>query len=124
MNDIFEELENFAWSLGDNPMAMEILAKKYPSAKMTIYHVEDFILPENVIACDGNGEGEIVPVKRLATVCIESKGSEEKEFVKMTFEEIWTSPYAVPWDNHSWDLLFWNNLTDEEVQIDVPYVQQ
>lgn len=123
MNDIFEELENFAWSLGDNPMAMEILAKKYPSAGMTIYHVEDFTLPENVIACDGNGAGEVVPVKRLTPTYIESKGLDEKELVKVKFEEIWTSPYAVPWDNGNWDLLFWNNITDEEVQIDVPYVK-
>lgn len=123
MDDIFEELENFAWSLGDNPMAMEILAKKYPSASMTIYHVGDFTLPENIITCDGNGEGEIVPVKRLTPTYMETKGYDDKEFVKITFEEFWTSPYAVPWSSRNWDLVFWDSITDEEVQIGIPYVE-
>lgn len=110
MSDVFDEVENIAWAMGDT--ALEQLTRLYPDVEIKIYPCGPLILPVNVVACCPSGIGEITPVKRLSLVSARANG----EILKaVALEEIWTSPNAVPWNNHTWDMFYWDLEKDEEV---------
>lgn len=113
MSDVFEEVENIVWGMGDT--ALEQLTRLYPEVEIKIYPCGPLILPTNVVACCPSGVGEITPVKRLTIVSARAMGYILTELV---LEEIWTSPNAVPWDNRSWDMFYWDLEKDEEVVLD------
>lgn len=113
MSDVFEQIESIGWSFGDN--AFEFLTRLYPDVEFKIYPCGPLILPPNVVTCCASGVGEVTPVKRLALISARADGDVLKA---AAFEEIWTSPNAVPWDNHSWDMFYWDLEKDQEVFLD------
>lgn len=113
MSDLFEEVENIAWAMGDT--ALEQLTKLYPEAEIKIYPCGPLILPSNVVACCPSGVGEITPEKRLTLSSARADGDVLKA---VAFEQVWTSPNAVPWNNNTWDMFYWDLEKDEEIFLD------
>ncbi|HBT8980431.1 TPA: hypothetical protein MCM29_005171 [Klebsiella pneumoniae] len=120
MNDIFDEMEEYAWALGDNVNAMALLQERYPQTNIQILEVADLILPKGVVACCGTGAGEVTPVKRLEMAFGSSLNGEMEN---ATFVQFWTSPNAKLFDNTTWELFFWDQVKDREVQFEVPVVE-
>lgn len=119
MNDIFDEMEEYAWSL-DEGNALAFLQKRYPGANIQILKVPDLVLPKGILACCGTGAGEITPVKRLEMTF---GSSLDGEVENVTFVQFWTSPNARVDDPRTWPLFFWEEEKDLEVNFKVPVVE-
>ena len=110
----FDEIQEFIWDLrGDFEHVKYTLAKQFPNASILVVTTDPIILPPGVVACCGNGEGEIEPVARWELT--KAVTSYTGKVLEMDVEQFWTSP-ASTWDDPSgWDLFFWDNEMDDEV---------